>query len=210
MTTIIAFDGLSGTGKSSVSLAVSERLRVDFTTQWVHHSSAFGMKPLRQLLFSQQAEFGIDKISYRHLREVFFRQYYQHLIEPHLGNVDVLLLDNPCFGEIGFATVFEGADFVYKVDLMVVTHCHVAEIPFRVATREAGAYEVNLAEYRAGGEAWKCMETIRESLNRCPDVLGIDTTHRTVDESADIVLSECERRFGWHVTALREPKITTG
>ena len=204
MATLIGFDGYSGTGKSSVALAVHQALSEGLTSRWVKASAQFGLGRLRELLFTHRNEYGIDDVSYRHLQQVFFRQYWQHMISPYLESADVFIIDNPCFTEIGLESIYRGEDFEYRIDLVVAMSCDVSLIPNRIATRKHGNYPVDSEVYVSDGIADKGMQAFRLFAEAKPEVLSVDTTRTSVSEAANIVLSECQRRFGWNVASLCE------
>lgn len=210
MTKILAFDGLSGTGKSSISRQVSEYLSTEMPTQWVPHDDRFGINHLRDLLFRYRERWHIDAVSRQYLRQVLHRQQWFHLISPVLEAGEVCIIDNPCFP---FEPIYRGADFEITIDLHVITLCEVDIIPERIANRKGGSYPINEENYVPGGAAHRAMDYFRKRVQHAPHVLAIDTTETTVAEAAARVLSECNTRFGWEISdgaSLRESQISPG
>ncbi len=210
MATILAFDGLSGTGKSSVSRAVSEHLASVLPTQWVPHDDRFGINHLRDLLFRYRDAWHIDAVARQSLRHILHRQQWFHLISPVVEAGEVCILDNPC---LPLEPSYRGADFEFTVDLHVITLCNVELIPDRIANRKGGSYPIVKENYVPGGAAYRAMDYFRERVKHAPHVLAIDTTETTVAEAAAIVLAECTKRFGWELSddaSLCESQLASG
>ena len=210
MAIVLAFDGLSGTGKTSISHEVAERLSAIMTVRWVPHTSAFGINHLRDLLYRYRDEWQIDSVSRQHIKAVLHRQQWLHLIEPYMEAVDVLVIDNPCLPitDIWGGIQFEG--YVYPLDLHVITLCDITLIPERIANRSSGVYEVDLSKYTSDGEKAQSMQFFSERAALSETVFSLDTSGRQVVESADIILVECARRFGWNVASLCQSGIEDG
>ena len=198
MTRIIAFDGVSGTGKSSVSYAVAERLEQTMKVAWIPHQADFGINHLRDLMFKRRIEFGIDEVSERNLAMVMLRQQWLHYIQPRMGVVDLIIMDNPCLPIKPTPHSYTGEDFAFELDLHIIMLCDISLVPNRVASRPGGAYKVNAEDYAVGGRASQTMEHFRRLAEQADGVLGLDTTNNLVSESANLVIDECSRRFDWN------------
>ena len=210
--TLIVFEGTSGTGKSSISNAVAKSLSSVFLTRYVPSSEdSMGLWYLYELMYYSRAKYEIDDISFGYLQKVFYRQYLHHIVIPAMKQFDVVILDDPNFAYRYFPPCFVEGEFHVTVDMYIVLICDPMEIPERLCNRgDASAYESRIDDFEEGGSAWRSFEWYQERLSEGRDVFGLDTTGRTVDESASIVLAECERRFGWNVTSLRESEESSG
>ena len=201
----ICFEGQVASGKSTTSTHVANRLSRVIPTALVQPEleTGFGIPKICELLFNAEAyETGAE--AWRLLQRVFHRQMLQHLVKPALAAHEVVIIDGCNLTSCGFPSVLSEDRLQMEIDLYVVTLCDVGLIPNRLIGRgHADYYERKRTEYLPCGKRYADMEWFRSQVAERDNLFGVDTTALSPEASAQSVLVELERRFGWDATSFR-------